>query len=130
MNSAVGLSVPAGAAGDRTVQSWRAAMAAVLDLDRLRIARSLHRRIRYKYVQPRIEAAEQGGWVVISPNCSRNVDPQGGDIPIAWLQPIEAGWLLHRPDHGQGCWCAFAGARSLPPLLDLLVLDSQRDFWV
>lgn len=129
MNSAVGMP-PAAGAGRRTAQAWRAVMTIVLDLDRQRIARSLHRRIRYKYVQPRIEAAEQGGWVVISPNCSRNVDPQGGDIPIAWLQPIEAGWLLYRRDHAQGRWSPFACARSLPPLLDVLVLDSQREFWV
>lgn len=105
-------------------------MTAVLDLDRLRIARALHRRIRYKYVQPRVEVAPQGGWLVISPNCSRNVDADGGEIPIAWLQPIDAGWLLHRREHAQRCWSAFACARSLPPLLDLLVLDGQREFWV
>jgi hypothetical protein len=105
-------------------------MTAVLDLDRLRIARALRRRIRYKYVQPRVEAAADGGWVVISPNCSRNVERDGGDIPIAWLQPIEAGWLLHRRQHAERRWSAFACARSLPPLLDLLVLDSQREFWV
>lgn len=105
-------------------------MSAVLDLDRRRIERALQRRIRYKYVQPRVEPMGEGGWSVISPNCSRNVDAGGGEIPIAWLQPIEAGWQLHRRDHAQGCWVAHACARSLPPLLDVLMLDAQREFWV
>ena len=110
-------------------------MTAVLDLDRLRIARALHRRIRYKYVQPRV-VREGLGWKVVSPNCSRNVDPQGGEIDIAWLQPGPAGtnglpafWLLHARDHVQGCWALKLRAPTLPDALDRLVQDPHREFW-
>ena len=55
-------------------------------------------------MRPRVER-EGLGWKVVSPNCSRTVDPAGGEIDIAWLVPASNGhWLLHARDHAQGCW--------------------------
>lgn len=103
----------------------------VLPLDALRIERALARRQRYKYVHPRV-VAEREGWKVVSPNCSRNVDPAGGDIDIAWLRPTgepgEAAWQLHARDHAQGSW-RLSRQGPLHELLHLLCADPAREFW-
>jgi hypothetical protein len=50
-------------------------------------------------------SAEGGGWKIVSPNCSRSVDSNGGDIAIAWLQPQGDGrWRLHARDHVNQAW--------------------------
>lgn len=101
----------------------------VLPLDRARIARALAQRARYKYVTPRVER-EGPGWKVVSPNCSRNVDPDGGEIGIAWLVPASAGqWLLHARDHAQGCWVLKAAGLRLDEALSRLCADPLREFW-
>ena len=100
----------------------------VLPLDALRIERALARRQRYKYVHPRV-VAEGEGWKVVSPNCSRNVDPDGGEIDIAWLQPAgEAGWQLHARCADAGGW-RLSRQGPLHELLDLLCADPAREFW-
>ena len=107
----------------------------VLPLDALRIERALARRQRYKYVHPRV-VPEGDGWKVVSPNCSRNVDPEGGEIDIAWLRPTAepgaAGWQLHAPehdhDHAEGRW-RLSRQGPLHELLDLLCADPAREFW-
>jgi hypothetical protein len=102
---------------------------AVLDLDRARIERALAVRGRYKYVQPRV-VPEGGGWKIVSPNCSRNVDTAGGEIDIAWLEPDAAGrWQLHARDHARTCWVPKAGGLTLAAALDRLCADPMRDFW-
>lgn len=104
-------------------------MTAVLPIDRARIARALARRSRYKYVRPRVER-EGPGWKVVSPNCSRNVDPAGGEIGIAWLVPASGGhWLLHARDHAQGCWVLKAAGLRLDEALQRLCSDPAREFW-
>jgi hypothetical protein len=104
--------------------------AKVVDLDRRRIERALRERSRYKYVQPRVEALG-AGWKVVSPNCSRNIDKQGGEIDIAWLlRSDEGGWLLHARDHLQGCWVCKTGRLSLAEALAQLCADPQRAYWV
>ncbi len=98
-------------------------------LDARRIANALTQRERYKYVQPRVER-EGRGWKVVSPNCSRNVDPQGGEIDIAWLVPHnEGGWLLYSREHAQDCW-RLRSQGPLPSLLTQLCADPNREFWL
>ncbi len=94
-----------------------------------RIRRALLRRSRYRYVHPRVEA-EGAGWKVVSPNCSRSIDRQGGDIDIAWLVGDgEGGWLLFARDHARDCWDLRRCSRRLPDLLNALVVDRDREFW-
>jgi len=97
-------------------------------MERARILRALAGRTRYRYVRPRVEA-EGRGWVVISPNCSRNVDPDGGDIPIARLLPVRGGWSLHARDHARGRWRRQATDLSLAQALDRLCSDPDRIYW-
>lgn len=104
------------------------AAALVLPIERLRIERALARRSRYRYVQPRVQA-EDGGWAVRSPNCSRSIDPQGGEIPIAWLAPAGARWQLHARDHAAGAWVPCGPVLPLHRALDLLCADPNREFW-
>jgi hypothetical protein len=102
--------------------------ARVLALDARRIEKALEQRTRYKYVHPRVER-EGLGWKIVSPNCSRNIDPQGGEIDIAWVVPDnEGGWLLYSRDHGQDCWQLRRHDR-LPALLAHLCVDPDREFW-
>lgn len=109
------------------------AMTPVIDLAARRalkqITQALEHRVRYKYVKPRVER-EGLGWKVVSPNCSRNVDPEGGEIDIAWLMPLSTGgWLLYACDHAQGCWRLCRQDAALQPLLDHLCADPEREFW-
>lgn len=73
-------------AGLRQPQDTGSAIGQVFVLDRVRIEVALEARSRYKYVNPQL-VREGAGWTVRSPNCSRNVDKQGGVIDIAWLVP-------------------------------------------
>lgn len=108
----------------------------VSPLDARRIQKALDQRHRYKYVQPRVQR-EGLGWKIVSPNCSRNIDPQGGEIDIAWLVRvtaarvgIEGGWLLYARDHAQDCWQLKRHDPSLPALLAHLCADPDREFWI
>jgi hypothetical protein len=101
----------------------------VVSLDRVRIERALAGRQRYRYVRPRVEP-EGMGWKIVSPNCSRNIDPSGGDIDIAWLLPCnQSRWLLHGRDHAQGCWRVMAADLTLADALARVCADPQREFW-
>jgi hypothetical protein len=93
------------------------------------ILRALASRRRYRYVRPRV-APEGGGWKIVSPNCSRNIDPAGGEIAVAWLLPANQGaWLLHSRNHADQCWrIEFAGL-SLDEALTRLCQDPRRIFW-
>ena len=101
----------------------------VVSLESERIRQALEERTRYKYVQPRV-VREGLGWKVVSPNCSRNVDPQGGEVDIAWLVPSNGGeWLLFSRDHAQDCWQLRHHERSLSAVLAHLCADHEREFW-
>lgn len=101
----------------------------VFDLAGARIARAVELRRRYRYVQPHIER-EAGGWKIVSPNCSRNVEPGGGEIDIAWLVPGSAGtWLLHARDHAQHVWRLAAADLTLDEALARVCTDPKREFW-
>lgn len=101
----------------------------VVELDGARIRRALRSRKRYRYVQPSVRR-EGLGWLVLSPNCSRNIDPDGGEIPVAWLVPTNEGcWLLHRRDHARGCWVLQGAGMPLAQALQALCEDPRREFW-
>ena len=51
------------------------------DVDRKRIERALAARVRYRYVSPEVQA-DEAGYRIQSPCCSRNVDKAGGTIDI------------------------------------------------
>jgi hypothetical protein len=123
-------------AGDRQAHDTGSAVGQVFVLDRVRIEVALEARSRYKYVSPRVER-EGLGWRVVSPNCSRSVNREGGDILIAWLvptQPADSGlpiaWLLHARDHAQQAWVLKLRAADLAEALECLVRDEHREFWV
>lgn len=98
-------------------------------LDARRIEKALPRRARYKYVHPRV-LREGAGWKIVSPNCSRTIHQQGGEIDIAWLVPAEqGGWLLHARDHVQCAWVLKRHAATLSALLTHLCWDAEREFW-
>ena len=101
----------------------------VVDLSPARIQRALAARRRYKYVQPRVER-EGEGWRIVSPNCSRNIDPQGGEIAIAWLQPDAGGlWQLHSRDHVKQAWRLEVPGLTLADALVLLCDDPLGVYW-
>lgn len=102
--------------------------ARIHDMDRVRIERALPHRVRYRYVQPSIERAAPG-WIITSPCCSRNIDPHGGVIQIAWLEPVEEAWALYFKDHVHDRWVLHDESRHLQPLLDEICVDSMRVFW-
>lgn len=109
--------------------SAQAPGAALGDLAPRQIQRALAARARYRYVQPRVES-EGDGWKVVSPNCSRRVDPAGGEIPIAWLRANADGvWTLHARDHAGQRWLPRRSAARLAELLALLLRDPEREFW-
>jgi hypothetical protein len=102
------------------------------------IVQALAGRTRYRYVQPLVQAmppAQGAGWVIVSPNCSRQIDPAGGHIPIAWLEPSHAEvqadtlWLLHARDHALQRWVSEAGAMSLDDALQCICQDPLGRFW-
>lgn len=94
----------------------------------LGIMDALRQRQRYRYVQPVVVQGEPG-WRVVSPCCSRNVDPDGGVIDIAWLEPVGGRWRLHARDHRRQRWVMQAEGAALAPLLELLCADARRVFW-
>lgn len=101
----------------------------VANLTQARIERALKERTRYRYVRPQV-VAEGRGWKVVSPCCSRRVDPEGGIIDIAWIEPLGDGcWRLHVRDHARARWEPAVDARQLQPLLDHLCADPHREFW-
>jgi hypothetical protein len=128
-------SQPGLGAGARRRRLGTGPRAAVVELDRLRIERALVRRARYRYVQPRVVAAgpaegARGGWKIVSPNCSRNVDPDGGEIDIAWFEPVGHGrWALHARDHRHALWQLQAAALPMAEAIERVCRDPLGRFW-
>ncbi|MGO9987261.1 MAG: DUF3024 domain-containing protein [Steroidobacteraceae bacterium] len=100
------------------------------EFDRKRIERALAARKRYRYVSPGVRVVE-GGYVIESPCCSRNVDRAGGCIDIAMLQfaPGENPWRLYRKDHDLGQWHLHGTFHGLMELLAEVNADPLRLFW-
>lgn len=100
------------------------------EVDLRRIARALEQRARYRYVSPSVEPVA-GGYRVVSPCCSRNIDADGGIIDIARLEFDEASgsWGLFHKDHQHDSWQLYANAGRLGELLTQLNEDPARVFW-
>lgn len=100
------------------------------DVDRKRIERALDARARYRYVSPEVRA-EEGGYRIQSPCCSRNVDPSGGVVDIARLEYVSAlqAWHLFRKDHARRAWQFYGAFGALGELLHFLNQDPERIFW-
>lgn len=112
-----------------TAQPAAPDIAQTSQLDRRRIERALEARARYRYVKPQL-VLEPDGFRVVSPCCSRNVDPDGGTIDIARIECTAqlALWRLYSKNHGTLEWVLQAEGR-LHELLDLLKQDPRRVFW-
>jgi len=95
---------------------------------RRRVARTLARRQRYRYVEPQVESTASG-FLIKSPCCSRNVDPAGGVIEIASVVKIDEKWQLFSHDHTHGEWVFYCEYDSLDALLQVICTDSERLFW-
>jgi hypothetical protein len=101
----------------------------VANLTQHRLARALRKRVRYRYVKPRV-LREGRGFRIQSPCCSRKVDPAGGMIDIALLVPHEGNsWCLCSRDHASSTWVPQLQDQPLDVLLELLCSDPQRQFW-
>jgi len=100
------------------------------DVDRKRIERVLEDRVRYRYVTPVVRPATNG-YRIESPCCSRNIDPDGGDIDIARLEYLRSRrvWLLYRRQHATREWLFYAEFATLAALLEQLNHDPERLFW-
>jgi hypothetical protein len=93
------------------------------------IERALKDRVRYRYVQPTV-LQEGTSFRIEAPCCSRNVDPDGGVIPVARLTPAPDGsWSLQLHDHAAGQWRPYAEPMSLGEALDTVCVDAERKFW-
>jgi len=99
-------------------------------IDHKRIERALAQRERYRYVMPRVIAdEEEHGYRIESPCCSRNVEPQGGNIDIALLKYFKPHWLLYRKDHIYSAWALHSVVDTLQAALGILLPDEERIFW-
>ena len=100
------------------------------ELDRKRIERAIAGRKRYRYVSPSVHMVESG-YLVRSPCCSRNVDPDGGvvDVALAQYRNAPLPWLLYCKDHNTQQWLLYAAYNQLAELLADLSVDPDRQFW-
>lgn len=111
--------MPAGPAGLRPVG----------DLIATRITRAIEQRARYRYVRPHV-VRDADGWTVVSPNCSRNIDPTGGEIDIARFLPLPGGrWRVHARDHAAGQWKVQGESCTFDEALAAVCTDPSRVFW-
>ena len=100
------------------------------DVDLKRIEKALSARTRYRYVSPEV-CAEEGGYRIQSPCCSRNIDKDGGVIDIARLEYVDEPplWRLYRKDHALHEWQLYGEFSALGAVLQLLNRDPDRIFW-
>jgi hypothetical protein len=100
------------------------------DLDRKRIERSLKSRRRYRYVSPIVTPAF-GGYRIVSPCCSRNIDPDGGVVDVALIchDQEHALWKLFWKNHLKGDWELHSVHERLIRALEALNADPERMFW-
>lgn len=100
------------------------------ELDMHRITRLLEQRHRYRYVTPEVRRVEGGYWVV-SPCCSRNIDTHGGLIDIARLvyEATSGKWQLYRRDHQGQSWELYRRMADLHAAIALINADPNRVFW-
>src|ERR1022692_4982293 len=89
-----------------------------------RIERTIAGRRRYRYVSPSVHMVD-GGYVVRSPCCSRNIDPDGGvvDVALARFRSAPLPWLLYCKDHDTQQWLLYAAYNQLAEVLSGLRAD-------
>lgn len=99
-------------------------------VDLRRIERTLRARKRYKYVHPSVHPVD-AGYEITSPNCSRNIAADGGEILIARLRyDIETQcWSVLVRDHAHGLWVEHTRHAKLHEALAVINDDPQRRFW-
>lgn len=112
------------------MKAARASAAHPNDLDRRRIERALSGRKRYRYVSPEVRIVDDG-YLVRSPCCSRNIDPEGGVIDIALLicRSGKAPWRLYSREDATDQWALRGSFAGLGDLLEHLSSDTERVFW-
>ncbi|MBS1186890.1 MAG: hypothetical protein H6R04_908 [Burkholderiaceae bacterium] len=100
------------------------------ELDLRRIAHMLEKRTRYRYVPVEVVPATNG-YRIVSPCCSRTVDPNGGKIDIALIEFDQQSnkWKLFNKLHERNIWLLHLCADRLQQLLDCLNEDPARLFW-
>jgi hypothetical protein len=100
------------------------------EVDRRRIERALGKRKRYRYVTPEVRPIADG-YEIVSPCCSRNIDPDGGVIDIARLefQAHSKRWMLYCKDHEIDHWIRYGEFLALHQILEFLNEDPDRRFW-
>lgn len=100
------------------------------EFDKRRIERLLEQRVRYRYVSPVVMPID-GGYLVVSPCCSRNIDTNGGIIDIARIEYAQAKglWQIYHKDHQQAEWKLHSTAPTLQLLIVCLNEDPSRVFW-
>ncbi len=100
------------------------------EFDRRRIERALEGRSRYRYVAPTV-TAEGAGYRIESPNCSRNIDPEGGVVDVARLtcEGERRAWRLYRKNHEDDSWELHSLYPRLHEALEALTQDPHREFW-
>ncbi|HUV99884.1 MAG TPA: DUF3024 domain-containing protein [Gallionella sp.] len=100
------------------------------EFDLRRIECLLEQRARYRYVSPAVQPID-GGYLVVSPCCSRNIDANGGAIDIARIEYIlsEGIWRLYQKDHQQDAWKPHSDAATLHDVIACLNEDPSRVFW-
>lgn len=100
------------------------------EFDLRRIRHMLEQRVRYRYVTPVVQPIP-GGYLVVSPCCSRNIDTNGGIIDIARIEYVQAQgiWHLYHKDHQQAAWMLYLSATTLQELITFLNEDPSRVFW-
>jgi hypothetical protein len=99
-------------------------------VDLKRIERLLKHRKRYRYVKPVVFPYPKG-YQIVSPCCSRTIDPEGGPIDIARIEFLEESgdWRLWAKDHRGGSWIEYGRYPKLEAALVLLNEDPERAFW-
>ena len=100
----------------------------LLEIDRRRIESALRERVRYRYVRPKV-LRDEDAWRIVSPCCSRNIDPTGGIIDVALLRFDPPEWRLYARDHAARKWIEAERSPRIRDLLDAVCLDPQRVFW-
>ncbi|MEI2384410.1 hypothetical protein [Breoghania sp. JC706] len=100
------------------------------EFDLVRIRRGLEARVRYRYVTPRVSGVD-GGYLIQSPCCSRNIDAQGGIIDVALMlfDGVSGVWQLFARDHERGTWELAGVHPRLVEMIGEINSDPERVFW-
>lgn len=102
----------------------------VNELDLRRIVSQLEKRSHYRYVTVQVIQTE-AEYRVVSPCCSRHIDPDGGVIDIARIAFDQTAnrWRLYGKDHARDAWILRMSASRLAKLTNYLIADPEKCFW-